>query len=91
MLLINTLIELGQIREAEVINQELLKANPEDPQGSLSNGRILLAEGKNDQARTELEKGLKASPNPPRAITSSVLPKTRSVSRSQPSLLGRRR
>jgi tetratricopeptide (TPR) repeat protein len=62
MLLINTLIELGQIREAEVINQELLKANPEDAQGSLFNGRILLAEGKYDQARTELEKGLKGQP-----------------------------
>ena len=62
MLLIDTLIELGQIKEAEVINKELLKANPGDPQGLLFNGRILIAESKYKQGLTELEKGLKGEP-----------------------------
>jgi tetratricopeptide (TPR) repeat protein len=62
MLLIDTLIELGQIREAGVINKELLKADPGNPQGLLFNGRLLLAERKYDQALTELQRGLKGAP-----------------------------
>ena len=62
MLSIDNLIELGQIREAEVIDKELLKADPGNPQGLLFNGRILSAESKYKQALTELEKGLKGEP-----------------------------
>jgi len=62
MLLIDTLIERGQIREAEAINKELLTANPGDPEGLLFNGRILIAERKYNQALPELEKGLKGEP-----------------------------
>jgi tetratricopeptide (TPR) repeat protein len=62
MLLIDTLIDRGQIREAEAIDKEILKVNPGDPQGLLFNGRILIAEGKYKQAQAELEKGLEGEP-----------------------------
>ena len=62
MLLIDTLIERGQIREAEVLDRELLKTSPGDSQGLLFKGRIFIADGKYKDALPELEKGLKGEP-----------------------------
>jgi tetratricopeptide (TPR) repeat protein len=62
ILWVDTLIELRQIREAEPLTRELLKANPGDPQRLLLHSRILIAESNYDQALIELEKVLKAVP-----------------------------
>jgi len=61
--LVETLIDLNRIPEASAINQDVLKANPADPQGLLADGRILLAGGKPQEALPQLEKAVKAEPN----------------------------
>ena len=62
MLLIDTLIDLGKIQEAKAVNQELIKVNAGGPQGSMVEGRILIVQGKYEQAAAEFQKALHADP-----------------------------
>jgi tetratricopeptide (TPR) repeat protein len=57
--LIGILLDRGRVAEAATLNQALLKASPGDPDGLLSDSRILISQGKFQQAQTEIEKVLK--------------------------------
>jgi tetratricopeptide (TPR) repeat protein len=61
--LIAVLIDLKRIHEADRLNTEVLRENPGDPPGLQSNGRILLAEGKYQEAATALQAAIKSEPN----------------------------
>jgi len=61
--LVDLLLDLNRVGEAAPINQEILRANPTDLHGLLSQGRILLSEGKYDEARGILEVVVKNEPN----------------------------
>jgi tetratricopeptide (TPR) repeat protein len=60
--LIETLLDLKRDKEAKALNRELLTEAPADPQGLLSGGRILIAEGKFQDAAVSLEKAVKSDP-----------------------------
>jgi tetratricopeptide (TPR) repeat protein len=57
------LLDLNRVAEAAPLNREILSANPTDPHGLLSQGRILFSEGQYDQARAALELAVKGEPN----------------------------
>jgi tetratricopeptide (TPR) repeat protein len=61
--LVETLLDLNRIGEAVPFNREVVSANPADPGGLESQGRILLSEGQYENARTALEAAVKAEPN----------------------------
>jgi len=61
--LVETLLDLNRIGEAAPLNQEILNADPTDPRGLLSQGRVLLSQGQYEKARTALEGAVKAAPN----------------------------
>jgi len=61
--LVETLLDLNRTGEAAPLNQEILKANPADPRGLLSQGRILLSQGQYENAKAALEGAVKAEPN----------------------------
>ena len=58
-----TLLDLDRIGEAEPINEQIVKANPADPRGLLSQGRILLSQRQYDKAKAALEGAVKSEPN----------------------------
>ena len=58
--LVETLLNLNRFQEAARINQQILSANPSDPRGLLSQGRILLADGKYSDAEKALEKSIQS-------------------------------
>lgn len=60
--LVDTLIGLNRIKEAKALNQEILSSIPADPHALLSNGRILIAEGKYQEALVALQKAVKSEP-----------------------------
>jgi tetratricopeptide (TPR) repeat protein len=61
--LIEVLIDLKRIKEARVLDEKVLRRNPVDPQGLLSNGRMLIAEGKYQEASAALQTAVKSEPN----------------------------
>ena len=58
--LIESLMDLNQLEEAARLNQQVLASNPGDARAFLASGRILVAQGKNSEAQTVLEKAVKA-------------------------------
>jgi tetratricopeptide (TPR) repeat protein len=61
--LIEVLLDLKRMDEARALNQEVLSRNPSDPQALLSNGRMLMANGKYQEAATALQAAIKSDPN----------------------------
>jgi tetratricopeptide (TPR) repeat protein len=61
--LVETLLDLNRIGEAEPLNLEIMSANPADPKSLKSQGRILLSEGQFEKAKTALEGAVKADPD----------------------------
>jgi tetratricopeptide (TPR) repeat protein len=61
--LIELLIDLKRMKEAQALNQEVLSHNPDDPQSLLSNGRMLIAEGNYQGAAAALQTAIKSEPN----------------------------
>jgi tetratricopeptide (TPR) repeat protein len=61
--LVETLLDLNRIGEAAPLNREIVIANPADPRGLESEGRILLSQGQYEKAKTALEGSVKADPN----------------------------
>jgi tetratricopeptide (TPR) repeat protein len=57
-LLVETLLDLNRLQEAEVLNQQVLEAAPADPRGLLAAGRLLLSKRKSQDALTSIEKSL---------------------------------
>ncbi len=66
-LLIENLIDLNQLAEAETLNTEVLRTRPTDPAARLSNGRILLRKGKPQQAIAEIEQAINVDPKSARS------------------------
>src|SRR5205807_1285854 len=60
--LIETLLDLNHIKEAQALNRELLASNASDPRALLSDGRILGAEGRYQEAAISLQKAIKSDP-----------------------------
>ncbi|HVW85264.1 MAG TPA: tetratricopeptide repeat protein, partial [Bryobacteraceae bacterium] len=60
--LVETLLDLGRIDEAASLARTALKENPADPRLLLSNGRILIGEGKPQEAIDTLQSLTKADP-----------------------------
>jgi tetratricopeptide (TPR) repeat protein len=60
--LVDSLIELRRIPEADKQNQEMLKAHPSDLRFTLAKGRILIARGRYEEARTTLYQTVLAEP-----------------------------
>ena len=60
--LVETLIDLNRLNEAESLNHEILIAKPGDVEGLLSKGRILLLQGRAAEAVAEIEKVTQADP-----------------------------
>ena len=61
--LIGVLIDLKRMKEAQALNGDVLRQNPKDPQALVSNGRILIAEGKNQEAVAALQAAIRSEPN----------------------------
>jgi tetratricopeptide (TPR) repeat protein len=61
--LVETLLDLNRIAEAAPLNLEVMSANPTEPRGLESQGRILLSQGQYVKARSALEGAVKAEPN----------------------------
>jgi tetratricopeptide (TPR) repeat protein len=61
--LVETLLDLNRIAEAEPLCQQILKANQADARGLLAQGRILFFHGKSDAAKAALEGAVKGDPN----------------------------
>jgi tetratricopeptide (TPR) repeat protein len=61
--LVETLLDLNRIAEAEPFCHEILKANPSDARGLLAQGRVLFSQGKYDAAKAALEGAVKGAPN----------------------------
>jgi tetratricopeptide (TPR) repeat protein len=61
--LIEALIDLKRMKEARALDQEVLSQNPGDPQGLLSNGRMLITEGKYQEATAALQTAIKSEPD----------------------------
>ena len=60
--LVDTLIDLKRIKEADNLNEELLKSSPGDAHALLSKGRILLAQARYQEAAEQLQNAMKAAP-----------------------------
>ena len=60
--LVETLADLNRVQEAAKLNQDILRSNPGDPGALLAEGRILIAEGKYQEAKTALESAVKVDP-----------------------------
>ena len=73
--LIEVLLDLKRIKEAQALNRELLAANPTDPRAPLSDGRILVGERRYQEATASLQKALKSDPKS--AVTTTFLEKPR--------------
>ena len=56
------MLDLNRTAEAAPLAEEILRANPADPQGLLTQGRILLANGAYEKAVETLQKAVKAGP-----------------------------
>ena len=60
--LAESLLDLNRTAEATPLAGEILRANPSDPQGLLTQGRIFLATGAYEKAIETLQKAVKAAP-----------------------------
>lgn len=60
--LVDTLIDLNRIQEAAALDQEILRELPAEPRALLSEGRVLIAEAKWQQAVVVLEKVIQSEP-----------------------------
>jgi tetratricopeptide (TPR) repeat protein len=60
--LISALINLNRVEEASRLNQEPLSANPADPHALTAQGRILIAQHKYAEAKTELDRAVQSDP-----------------------------
>lgn len=67
-LLAEALLDTGQLARAGTLNGELQKSDPKNLRLPLLTGRILLAQGKYQEAVTELQTAVKASPDSARAF-----------------------
>jgi len=61
--LIGVLIDLNRMKEARSLNQEVLRKNSQDPQALLANGRMLMAEGKYQEATAALQSAVRSDAN----------------------------
>lgn len=61
--LVEVLIDLHRMPEARNLNQEILRKSPGDPHALLADGRMLMAEGKYQQAAADLQSAIKSDPN----------------------------
>ena len=61
--LVETLVDLNRIQEAAAADEDLLKLTPADSRGLVTRGRILISQGKFQEAAAELDKAAKADPN----------------------------
>ncbi len=57
-LLVETLLDLSRVQEAEVLNKEILSAAPADPRGLLAQGRLLLSKRNYQDALSSIERSL---------------------------------
>jgi len=56
-------IDLGRIPEADDLDRQILKQSPKDVPANIARGRILLAQGKNDEAITVLRQQVTQAPD----------------------------
>ncbi|MGH9649579.1 MAG: tetratricopeptide repeat protein, partial [Terriglobales bacterium] len=61
--LVNVYMRSKRLPEAEAALRQYLQLNPASPQARVQLGRILVAQGKNDEGLAELKAGLESSPN----------------------------
>ena len=61
--LVETLIDLNRRAEARTLNSKILSADPGDPHALVAEGRLLMAEGKYQQAGDSLQKAVVREPN----------------------------
>jgi tetratricopeptide (TPR) repeat protein len=66
--LVETLIDLNRRDEALTLNREILSTNPGDPHALVSEGRLLIRDGKYQQAGDSLQKATVNDPNSPAAF-----------------------
>jgi len=60
--LVETLIDLNRVTDAEPLSRELRSDNPDEAQGLLLHGRIGIAQGRYQEAQETLEKVVRADP-----------------------------
>jgi tetratricopeptide (TPR) repeat protein len=60
--LIDTLIDLNRIKEAEALNAGVLQSSPGDAHALLSSGRMLLAQARYQEAAATLQSAIKSAP-----------------------------
>jgi len=56
-------LDLGRAQDAAVLDGEILKQSPKDVSANIARGRILLAQGKNDEAITVLRQQVSQAPD----------------------------
>ncbi|MGH9554327.1 MAG: tetratricopeptide repeat protein [Terriglobales bacterium] len=61
--LVNVYMRSKRLPEAEAALRQYIQLNPASPQARVQLGRVLVAQGKNDEGLAELKAGLESSPN----------------------------